>query len=127
MRIDTPIFLQLGMCMMQRHAVTNSLTSTNRKRFKAIFETSSEIVSWLWALIVDIIGMPEGVCPKHLLWVLLFLKIYFSDSVHCYITGGGDGSVDEKTFQKWSWHFVSLILDLHPNVVSNESLVAYNQ
>jgi hypothetical protein len=70
MRYDAPIFLQLGMCMMHRHKATNSMTSNDRKRFQAIFGTRSENVSQLWALIVDIIGMPEGVHPKHLLWAL---------------------------------------------------------
>jgi hypothetical protein len=47
MRFDGKKFLQLGMSMMKRHAVTNSMTSNNRKRFQATFGTSSENVSQL--------------------------------------------------------------------------------
>ena len=127
MKFDAPIFLQLGVCMMQRHTATNSVPSTKKTRFQATFETSSENVPLLWALIILVIGMPEGAYPMQLLWVLFSLKISCSESINCTIARGSDGAVNKKTFQKWPWHFVLLILDLYPNVVSNESLAAYDQ
>lgn len=45
--------------------------------------------------------------PVHLLWALLFLKVYGSEHTHRMIA-----NVDEKTFRKWSWCFVHLLSDI---------------
>ena len=57
--------------------------------------------------------MPNGVKGFHLLWGLMFLKLYASEAVRCAISGG----VNEKTFRKCSWMFISRIADLAPQVV----------
>ena len=49
--------------------------------------------------------------------------MYASEAVHCAISGG----VDEKTFCKWSWFFVSGLADLAPQVVrASASTTRYN-
>jgi hypothetical protein len=37
--------------------------------------------------------------PRHLLWALVFLKVYASEDVHCCLVG----YVDAKTYRKWAW------------------------
>lgn len=51
--------------------------------------------------------MPQTTRPIHLLWGLLFLKVYGSEKTHLTIA-----RVDAKTFRKWSWYFVRLLADL---------------
>ncbi len=46
---------------------------------------------------------PKDARPKHLLWALLFLKVYATESINSLICGA-----DEKTCRKWSWTFVRL-------------------
>ena len=58
--------------------------------------------------------MPNGVQDVHLLWGLMFLKLYVSESVNCALAWG----MDEKTFQKWIWMFVYAMSDLAPDDVS---------
>ena len=51
--------------------------------------------------------MPIKAEPKHLLWALLFCKVYGSESVHHNLTGA-----DEKTLRKWIFIFLGLISEL---------------
>ena len=45
--------------------------------------------------------------PKHLLWSLLFLKIYGVEEVHAARVG-----CDEKTFRKWAWLYAEAVAKL---------------
>jgi len=59
-------------------------------------------------------AVPEkGVVPEHLLWALMFMKVYGKESMHCTMAG----AVDEKTFRKWVWIFVLEISYLESEVV----------
>ena len=83
---------------------------------KILFEfiTSPEICSLLWDCIDPLNTMPNGMQDVHLLWGLMFLKLYVSESVNCALAGG----IDEKTFWKWNWMSVYAMSDLAPDIVS---------
>jgi hypothetical protein len=51
--------------------------------------------------------------PKHLFWVLLFLKTYCTEPVLRRVVGGVDGG----TFRVWTWKFVKEASDLKPRVI----------
>jgi hypothetical protein len=53
--------------------------------------------------------------PCHLLWALLLLKTYETESVLAGLCGG----VNEDTFHKWAWHFIEKISYLEHEVVSS--------
>jgi hypothetical protein len=78
-----------------------------------MFGTRPDMYSLLWDMLDPTNTMPNGVKGFHLLWGLMLLKLYASEAVHCTISGG----VDEKTFRKLSWMFISGIADLAPQVV----------
>ena len=66
---------------------------SNEARFRSLFGISPEICNLvLWILGFSI---PHGFMLKHLMWALLFLKIYGSGSANCALTGA-----DEKTIRK---------------------------
>jgi len=90
------------------------------RKFASFFGTSPFICSLLWAYLEPCSNMPLGVQPVHLLWALMFLKVYATESVHAALAGG----VDEKTFRKWSWIFVHGIADLEAGVVCTWSVAA---
>jgi len=87
------------------------------RRFKAFFGCNPARCAQLWWMLFktkaakDEIG--ENARPVHLLWGLLFLKIYNTDTVMTGMTGA-----DEDTFRKWSWKFVVGISKLKEKVVS---------
>ena len=41
---------------------------------------------------------PKGAKPSHLLWALMFLKLYAIEHVHASLAG-----CDDKTFRAWQW------------------------
>ena len=116
MSIRPEVFAAIGSMMMRRQSAIAE--ATEERRFYAIFGTSTMICSLLWKMIDPKSIMPKGVSPHHLLWALMFMKIYSSEHVHCAMADG----VDEKTFWKWAWIFVLAIADLEYHVVRNDIL-----
>lgn len=79
-------FLQHGRIMMGCH---KNVTAANEvTRFRSMFGTSPEICSLLWDHVDPLSTMPNGVQDVHLLWGLMFLKLYAAESVHCALAGG---------------------------------------
>lgn len=74
-------------------------------RFRALFGVNHQVCAALWEKIGQ--KLLQGACLRHLLWSLLFLKVYATEPVNRQLTGA-----DEKTFRKWSWKFVQLVSDL---------------
>ncbi len=62
---------------------------------------------------------PKKSKPKHLLWVLYFLKVYPREPPGCSAVGGIKGAIDPKTMQKWVLLFLEHIAKLADNVVSD--------
>ena len=81
-----------------------SVLSENRS-FRSLFGVTPYVCSVLWDLLRT--NMPQASRPIHLLWALLFPKVYGSETTHRTIA-----RVDAKTFRKWSWYFVRLLADL---------------
>ena len=89
------------------------LSSISRgRRFRATFGTNPYVCSKIWRLLHEGGILPRKGKPEHLLWALMFMKLYGSETIHASLTG-----TNETTFRKWSWLFVSAIADL--DVVSN--------
>ena len=92
------------------------MTTANMKHFKAFFGTTPGICEFIWnnaflALSIE----NSGLRFYHLLWGLMFLKLYSTEQILCAHVGG----VDEKTFRKYVWIVVpSICTNLKPRVVS---------
>lgn len=86
---------------------------------RSFFGASLNIITLLWNLLVPVLDM-NGCHPKHLLWSLLFLKVYSTTAVHCRIVGW----VDPKTFRKWSWHFLEKIASLKDDIIQLDNRFA---
>jgi len=80
----------------------------SRKHFGAPFA----IVRMVWDMLVEGGLLPEKGKPKHLLWMLYFLKCYPKESPGCAVVGGSRGAIDPKTMRKWVWLFLERINDL---------------
>ena len=89
-------------------------TSTIDRRFTAFFGTTIPITYTIWCLLaVEVDGLVGGTIA-HLLWTLLFLKMYGTVDTMSRIC-----KVDPVTYRKWTWLFLERIADLHHTVVSS--------
>jgi len=88
------------------------------RRFHEHFGAPFAIVRMVWDMIVEGGLLPEKGKPKHLLWMLYFLKCYPKESPGCATVGGLRGAIDPKTMRKWVWLFLERINNLAVEVVS---------
>jgi hypothetical protein len=114
-QIEPYAFLHLGRSIMKMHC--KLADATEKARFHASFGTSPEVCSVLWEMLDPREEIDRYALPQHLLWALMFLKLYCSERVNRMIVG-----VDEDTFRKWAWLFVEAISYLEDSVVSFESV-----
>ena len=80
---------------------SGSLTTADR-RFRELFGCSVTVVVILWTLIDPETTMEGTPCLHHLLFALIFLKVYCKESTLSTMAG----VVDEKTFRNWAFLFV---------------------
>ena len=83
------------------------------RNFASLFGVSPALCSKLCTTLDPLHNLPEGSRPCYLLWALILLKVYATETIHCSMVGG----VDRKTFRKWSWIFVEAISYLESEVV----------
>ena len=77
-------------------------------RIRSLFGAPFIVIADLWERIEPKIDK-AGAERKHLLWSLVFLKVYgSSEEVHCAIVGWPC----KQTFREWSWYFVEKIYGL---------------
>lgn len=98
----THVFWTEGLAYI-KHGNTRS-TVTSHRKFRSFFGVSPNVCAELWCLIQN---KPINSKPKHLLWSLLFLKCYNVEHVNASIV-----EADEKTFRKWTWFFISALVNL---------------
>jgi len=94
---SSAVFISTGADILRCRS--DVINTTFNRRFRAFFGTTPIVCSSLWGLLA--VSRPPDSKPKHLLWALMFLRLYDTESVHALLAG-----VDEKTFRKWAWAFV---------------------
>ena len=101
MAFKSVVFLTLGRENIFKKS--NGSEATEERRFRAMFGTGPHLCSLLWSKVVamKMEHMPRSARPKHLLWSLMFLKLYDPVSVLATLA-----DADDKTFREWSWYFV---------------------
>lgn len=111
--VSPAAFFEIGTGLCRRAPGLH--TVVHARRFRSLFGASPSVCSQLWALLAA--TRPASSKPVHLLWAMMFLKIYGSEHVHASLA-----SVDEKTLRKWIWIFVILIsrLPLVRSVLLNQ-------
>jgi hypothetical protein len=105
MSVTVPIIESVAQSILRRNC---QLSDQSRTRiFRANFGVSPYICAVVWNELVDTRSLPQGARPKHILWSLLFLKVYATENVLCTIC-----ACDEKTFRKWVWLLVAAMARL---------------
>ena len=93
--------------------------------FRKLFGTRLLVVKNLWFRLNKLSLHPEGGLPKHLLWVLHFMKAYPLQAQGCAAVDGSGGAVNPKTYRKWVWAYIEAVSDLELEVVSLLLCVIY--
>lgn len=107
-------FRTLGLAIMGRDKAKNDGRTAFARRWKNFFGVKLEIVTHVWDNLLDSQQLLKaGATKKHLLWALLFLRIYDTEATHCRMAA----CLDEGTFRTWSWFFVDELARLSPTVV----------
>ena len=83
------------------------------RTFNSFFGTTLHITYLLWCLLDVENEGPEGATVLHLLWALMFLKVYATVDVLSRIS-----KVNPVTFRKWTWDLVFRIAGLHHDLAS---------
>jgi hypothetical protein len=93
-RVSPTEFLELGEKMIYHQPRLGQ--HARRGRYRAHFGADPWLVSYLWHLIMTHAAQPfpPGLKSKHLLWGLLFLKLYNSEPVNCLVA-----DCNEKHFE----------------------------
>jgi hypothetical protein len=81
------------------------------ERFLGLFGAPSVVIAEIWQRIVPMVE--EKTYRKHLLWGLLFLKVYSTEEVHCALVG----HPTKKEFRQKSWHIVEMVAGLKESVI----------
>jgi len=98
------------------------LATIKTRHFREFFGTNVLVVEKVWELLERDSLLPEGGCPKHLLWALHFMKVYPKQSPGCSAVEASASAVDLKTHHKWVWMFIDTVTNLADVVVSNYSV-----
>lgn len=119
--LQASVFLLHAQSIMSMSALHSSKLNrgsreTTLNRFRALFGVTPLTCAIIWNRLRTVI--PEGGSPNHLLWALLFMKIYATEHVNRSLTGA-----DEKTLRKWIWTFVELISNLSVVSVGFSALI----
>ena len=111
--VEPHVFLDEGLKIMNRSGTGSE--ETQEHRFKSLFGIPFSIVEILWSIIDPFNDNTlNGVEPKHLLWALMFLKLYGTEDNVVSLAGG----CDDKTYRKWVWIMIINLSDLEQEVVS---------
>jgi hypothetical protein len=81
------------------------------ERFRGLFGAPSVVIAEIWERIIPMVE--EKTYRKHLLWGLIFLKVYSIEEVHCALVG----HPTKKDFRQKSWHIVEMIAGLKETII----------
>ena len=93
---------------MQDDPFKDRAPTEENKAFRALFGCGSHVAYMLWQLLISRQLLPQGGTMMHLLWTLMFLKVYPSEEALKRLCGGADN----KTTRKWIGQFTSSIADV---------------
>lgn len=106
-------FKELGAAIMKRSPEGRSELLFKR-RWNAHFGVDVPVVVDAWARLKILAGDPDK--PEHLLWALMFLKLYGSEEEMAGLCGP-EKAIDEQTYRKWTKIFIQRLECLWDEVV----------
>lgn len=96
---------------------TDECTDFEKRLFRGTLGISFSTMSELWNMLDPTTTISHRAKPKHLLWTLVFLKVYQTEPVHLQLTG----CKSRDTFRKWVNRFALAIANLEDRVIVLEN------
>ena len=84
------------------------------RRFREFFGCSAVVAISVWRRLEMGSQVPDGCTLKHLLWSLVFMKVYPKQQVMCTLVN----VFDPKTFKSRVWGMIEAVSNLETEVVS---------
>jgi hypothetical protein len=81
-----------------------------------LFGIGPDVCGHIWDHVSRYGWKPPNVRPKHLLWTLLFLKVYGTETALSALA-----KTSRKTFRKWVWLLLPMIAGMEPYVVRKQA------
>ena len=97
-------------------ATSNTIEAREETEFRSAFGVSSDVCSHVWEYMATYETLKENgkaARPTHLLWCLMFFKVYNTENFLCSIL-----QTTGKTFQKWIKIMTLAISSLYEVLVS---------
>lgn len=88
-------------------------TDSEKRMFRATLGVSCATGAMLWNKLEPTTKISDRAKPKHLLWTLVFLKVYKTEPIHLKITG----CKSRDTFRQWVNRFATAIADLEDSMI----------
>ena len=102
-----------AVCHILKKNDANLVTQTNHRDFRSGFGISPSVCCWVWTQIHE---EDSNLLPEYLLWALLFLKVYKTETIHALIV-----ETDAKKFREKVFKVIELISSLSEDIVSKLS------
>ena len=111
-------FLERGLSYLQKNFDANLVTQTNHRDSRSGSGISPSVCCWVWTQIHE---GDSNLLPENLLWALLFLKVYKTETIHASIV-----ETDAKNFREKVFKVIELISSLSEDIVSKLSFYYYH-
>jgi hypothetical protein len=106
------IFIEKARNIMASTFSGHHMTQKEEHVFREFFGCGLLTVSKLWMLLLSFGFLNENEDPAYLLWALMFMKMYGTESDTSTRAG-----VNPNKFHDWSWSLINSISDLEAEVV----------
>ena len=94
---------------------------TEDREFREDFGVGAITAITTWYLLEFNHHIPTGGLVMHMIWAMIFIKVYSKEVTMLKMAGIKCG----KKFRKWIWPFISGLGDLESQVVSNLQIYRY--
>ena len=98
-----------------RDSSTERAQTVEERRFRELFGVSAMVAISVWRRLSRTSQIPFGGEPKHLLWALLFMKVYPKEMVMCKLIN----VKNPKTCRGRVKDYIEAMADLESDVVSH--------
>jgi hypothetical protein len=96
---EEALFLHNARDIQNRTSRSVGTAAMEDRRFCGLFGVRIKIILKVWPMLLEDGLRPKKSKPKHLLWMLYFLKVYPREAPGCSAVGGSKGAIIPKTLR----------------------------
>ena len=108
------LVLRLAREIWRRDPMKARAKISEDRRFREFFGCSAIVISTIWRWLEKNSLVPDGCEVLHLLWSLVFMKVYPLQQVMCTLIN----VLDPKTFRGRVWKMIEAVANLEAYLVS---------